>query len=117
MTFKEDYQGNPEYKDLDAETFSNQLKKDPDAVLIDVRTPIEYFQGHIPGSKLMDIMSPAFPEDIVNLDKTKSYYLYCRSGNRSFHAGKFMIKNGFQKVYNLSSGILGWNEPLVTDKE
>jgi len=60
----------------------------------------------------MNIYDPSFAEDIQLLDKNKNYYLYCRSGNRSYHAGRMMVQSGFNKVYNLSSGILDWDEPL-----
>lgn len=94
--------------DLDSETFEKQMKEDSDSVLIDVRTKAEHDEVRIPNSKLLDIMNPAFMEEIEKLDRDKSYYLYCRSGNRSFHAGRAMINKGFTKVYNLEPGIIGW---------
>lgn len=98
---------------LDAKTFSNKLKADKNAVLIDVRTPGEYNRGHIPGSLNVDIHNTDFREKIENLDKTKNYYVYCRSGSRSYHAGKYMKAVGINNVYNLQGGILEWIEPLV----
>jgi rhodanese-related sulfurtransferase len=94
--------------DLDSSEFEKQLKEDKDAVLIDVRTKSEHDEIRIPNSELIDIMDPQFSEKIDQLDKTKSYYLYCRSGNRSYHAGRAMINKGFTKVYNLEPGIIGW---------
>jgi len=94
--------------DLDSSTFEKQVKEDSDAVLIDVRTKGEYEEARIPNSKLIDIMDPMFLDKIEELDKEKSYYLYCRSGNRSYHAGRAMIQRGFTKVYNLEPGIIGW---------
>jgi rhodanese-related sulfurtransferase len=98
---------------LNGGAFSQKLKEDNNAVLIDVRTPWEYQQGHIPNSKLINIASPEFSEEIEKLDKNKNYYLYCRSGNRSYYAGMYMLKIGFTNVYNLQSGILDWYEELV----
>jgi rhodanese-related sulfurtransferase len=98
--------------DLNSKEFSTKLKEDNSAVLLDIRTPNEYHQGHIPNAMLMNIYDPTFADDIKLLDKNKTYYLYCRSGNRSYHAGKLMVQFGFKKVYNLSSGILDWDEPL-----
>jgi rhodanese-related sulfurtransferase len=97
---------------IDSITFSEKMKNDPDAILLDVRTKGEYEMGHIPNSKLIDIMSPDFLNDIEQLDKSKNYYVYCRSGNRSYHAGMAMLRIGFQTVYNLADGILDWYEPL-----
>jgi rhodanese-related sulfurtransferase len=85
------------------------MKSDPDAVLIDVRTKDEFDEARIPNSKLINLMDPTFHDQIAALDKSKSYYVYCRSGNRSYHAGNMMVKMGFEKVYNLASGIIGWH--------
>lgn len=97
---------------LNANDFSQKFKEDVNGALLDIRTPSEYNDGHIPKSTLMNIYDPSFVDELQKLDKTKNYYLYCRSGNRSYHAGQLMKKLGFNNVYNLSSGILGWNEPL-----
>lgn len=97
---------------LNSSDFSEKLKNDKDGVLIDVRTPGEYHSGHIPNSILMNMYDPLFMEQIQKLDKNKNYYLYCRSGNRSFYTGRLMLQLGFTNIYNLSSGILDWNEPL-----
>jgi rhodanese-related sulfurtransferase len=96
-------------ENLDAKTFEQKLAEDKDAVLLDVRTPMEHQMVRIPNSLLIDINSPSFMEEIDKLEKGKSYYVYCRSGNRSFHAGNYMLKAGFAKVYNLEPGIIGWN--------
>ncbi len=96
-------------ENLDSKTFEKKLEEDKDAVLLDVRTPMENQMVRIPDSVLIDINSPTFSKEIEKLDKSKSYYVYCRSGNRSFHAGNYMLKNGFEKVYNLEPGIIGWH--------
>lgn len=95
-------------ENLDAVSFEKKFSEDQDAVLLDVRTLIEHQMERIPNSILIDINSPVFMQEIDKLDKTKSYYVYCRSGNRSFHAGNYMLKSGFEKVYNLAPGIKGW---------
>jgi rhodanese-related sulfurtransferase len=96
-------------ENLDAKTFEQKMAGDKDAVLLDVRTPMEHQMVRIPNSILIDINNPIFMEEIGKLDKSKSYYVYCRSGNRSYHAGNYMLKEGFEKVYNLEPGIIGWN--------
>ena len=95
-------------ENLNSETFAEKLKEDSNAVLIDVRTKLENQSRRIPNSLLLDISDPAFFQKLDKLDKTKNYYLYCRSGNRSFYAGNQMIKLGFVSVYNLQPGIIGW---------
>lgn len=68
-------------------------------VLIDVRTPEEYVNGHIKGAKNLNFMDESFQAQVGALDKKKLYYLYCASGNRSgkamqyFHARKIKAES------------------------
>lgn len=78
-----------------------------EVVLIDVRTPAEYAEGHVPGAihlpldKLLSGASvPAAPADPV--------YLICRSGGRSGKAVGYLSKNGFAKPINVTGGTLAW---------
>jgi rhodanese-related sulfurtransferase len=96
-------------ENLDTETFKKKLTEDNNAVLLDVRTPVEHQMVRIPNSILIDINNPLFMQEIDKLDRNKSYYVYCRSGNRSFHAGNYMLQLDFEKVYNLKPGIIGWS--------
>ena len=86
-------------EEFDASTFADKYQGDNDGILIDVRTPFEFKQGHIPNSLLIDINDPAFTGEIDKLDRSKNYYVYCRSGNRSFHAGRYMLSIGFKNVF------------------
>jgi len=95
-------------ENLDAESFQKKIADDIDAVLLDVRTPMEHQMERIPNSFLIDINNAMFIQEVKKLDKKKNYYVYCRSGNRSFIAGNYMLKAGFEKVYNLQPGIIGW---------
>jgi rhodanese-related sulfurtransferase len=104
-------------ENLDAKMFEKRVAEDKEAILLDVRTPIEHQMVRIPNSILIDINSPTFMQEIEKLDKNKSYYVYCRSGNRSFHAGNYMLKAGFEKVYNLEPGIIGWQGQKEFDVE
>lgn len=85
----------------------NQLKLDE--VLLDVRTEGEYQQGHIAGAINFDISSPTIMEDIENLDNSKTYIVYCRSGGRSQLASMIMKQKGL-KVINSQIGIIHWNK-------
>jgi len=97
---------------LSASDFNNKITNDKSAIVIDVRTPQEYDDGHISNSLLIDIYSPTFADQISKLDKAKNYYIYCRRGHRSFNAGVFMIEQGFNKVHHLKEGIISWTEKL-----
>ena len=95
--------------DLTQRAWTQQLSSDPDAILLDVRTLEEVQQGQIPGAKHLDIMNAgAFMEGAKDLDKTKSYYVYCRSGGRSGQACMIMNSIGFEKAYNLMGGFMEW---------
>lgn len=76
----------------------------PNAILLDVRTSAEIAQGAVKGHVHADIMAPSFAEKIKALDKNKTYFVYCRSGNRSGQACNYMHQQGFTKLYNLSGG-------------
>lgn len=80
--------------------------------IIDCRTPGEYHMGHIPGAKLVDLMDPAFREKVGQLDKNKTYYVYCRSGSRSMTACRVMSDAGIEDLYNVKFGLMGWQGPL-----
>jgi phage shock protein E len=67
-------------------------------VLIDVRTPAEHAEGHLPGSQNIDIGAPDFREQIAALPRDDAYLLYCRSGNRSAQAAAIMAELGFTDV-------------------
>ena len=96
-------------KDLTQQVWAQQLVSDPDAVILDVRTLEELEQGYIPGAKHLDIMNASsFLEGAKDLDKTKSYYVYCRSGGRSGQACMIMNSIGFEKAYNLMGGFMNW---------
>jgi rhodanese-related sulfurtransferase len=99
-------------EDLDSASFAAKINNDKNAVIIDVRTQMEYNEGHLAGSLLIDISSPSFMDEIEKLDRSKSYYIYCRSGNRSWHAGNYMLKQGFPTVAHLRPGIIGWHGPI-----
>ena len=81
-----------------------------DLVLLDVRTPQEYRDGHIAGAVLIDYTSSSFKEELGRLDPEKSYLVYCRTGNRSGKAISLMKELRFGKVRHLSGGITKWKE-------
>lgn len=74
------------------------------AVVVDVRTPQEFAEGHVPGAINLPV------ENVVQwadtLPKDKPVYLYCRSGNRSRQAAEYLKKKGYTNLYNLEGGIL-----------
>ncbi len=88
----------------DAKALINQKN----TIIIDVRTPAEVAQGKIKGAKNINISSPSFLKGIEGLDKSKNYLVYCRSGKRSARACSIMSGRGFENLYNLQGGYMGW---------
>lgn len=89
------------------------MQSKPDAVVLDVRTPGEVSEGIINGATMfIDYNSSDFEQQLDGLDKSKTYLVYCRSGNRSGKACRAMLDKGFKQVYNLDGGISAWSDPL-----
>ncbi|MGB0579952.1 MAG: rhodanese-like domain-containing protein [Limisphaerales bacterium] len=88
----------------------HKLWKEKKLAVIDVRTPGEFSEGHIPGAKNIDYRSRDFKKKIGKLDKSKEYLVHCRSGGRSAAASKIMVGMGFKLVYDLADGMMGWEE-------
>ena len=84
------------------------LKQKPKTQVIDVRTAQEYRSGHIPKARNINLWDADFAKKIQKLNKSKAYYVYCKSGIRSRKACKIMLKHGFEEVYNVRGGMLFW---------
>jgi rhodanese-related sulfurtransferase len=81
-----------------------------DFVLLDVRTPGEYREGHIEGAVLIDYTSSRFKDELERLDRGKTYLVYCRTGNRSGKAAAILEEMRFRKVLHMSGGITEWKK-------
>lgn len=91
-----------------------KLQAEPNAIVMDVRTAGEVAEGYIQGATVFtDVTGNTFQNDIVTLDKNKTYLVYCRSGARSGRAAQMMIDAGFTNVYNLDGGISNWSGPTA----
>jgi rhodanese-related sulfurtransferase len=82
-----------------------EVAESGEVVVLDVRTPQEYAEGHVPGALNIDIASPTFAEQIAALPTDETYVVYCRSGNRSAQAAEQMVQAGFTDVYNVDAGL------------
>ena len=95
--------------DLSQEEWTERLNADDNAFILDVRTPDEVQGGYIPNAFNIDIyIGQRFLSELKKLDKSKNYYVYCRSGNRSRQACALMNQLGFENTYNLEGGIMAW---------
>jgi rhodanese-related sulfurtransferase len=105
--------GSAGYKNIKQEEFL-QLQQQPNTLVMDVRTPGEVASGIIKGTSVFADYNGGVLETVLkDLDTSKTYLVYCRSGARSSHASRMMILKGFRKVYNLEGGINDWRGEIV----
>ncbi|ACV59646.1 sulfurtransferase TusA family protein [Alicyclobacillus acidocaldarius] len=83
-----------------------------DAVVIDVREPMEYAFGHIPGAILVPLGSLEARIDELKSYEGKDIYVVCRTGNRSDMACQILADHGFTRVKNVVPGMAEWNGPV-----
>ncbi|MCB9032344.1 MAG: rhodanese-like domain-containing protein [Chitinophagales bacterium] len=98
------------YQDLEPIAFKQALEENNNAILVDVRTPAEIAENSIEGHIAINFMDPSFPQKILELDKDKTLFIYCRSGNRSGQACKFLSNKGYENLVNLKGGMLAWED-------
>ena len=97
------------FKNLSCDRFE-ELIQDNNIQLVDVRTVVEYSDGHIPSSININALDANFAADAEEiLQKDRPVAVYCKSGRRSRNAAKILAEKGY-KVYNLDKGIEGWKE-------
>ena len=95
---------------LVAPATADEIRTDPPAglVILDVRTPEEFAEGHIEGATMLDFYEPDFAAEVAELDPEQPYVLYCRSGNRSGQTATLMAELGFTDVAEVDGGIVAW---------
>ena len=99
--------------ELAPDAWAELQEQTSESVILDVRTEEEFESGYIKGALNMDIRGGAdFLASIESLDKSKSYFVYCRSGARSGQACQLMSQMGFSALYNLDGGVLAWEGDL-----
>ena len=79
-----------------------------DLVILDVRLSNEYNLSKIDNAVNVFYNPENFNEKISDLDKTKQYLIYCRSGARSAQAAEDMHNAGFKRLLHLKGGLLAW---------
>ncbi|WP_409343319.1 sulfurtransferase TusA family protein [Paenibacillus sp. MBLB4367] len=81
--------------------------------LIDVREPAEYAFGHIAGAESIPLGE--LEGKLAELDPQLTYYVVCRTGNRSDEACRLMDEKGFTSVINVTPGMSQWNHGAVEE--
>jgi rhodanese-related sulfurtransferase len=104
--------------DLTQNDWTERLKKDDNAIVLDVRTAEEVEMGIIPNAIHIDIYKgQGFIDEINKLDKSKNYYVYCKAGGRSGQACAIMNQLGFKNAFNLIGGFTQWQGEVADLKK
>ena len=85
-------------------------EKSANQLIVDVRTPDEFAQGHIEGAININVFDKNFTEQFAEFDKSEPIFLYCKSGARTSKASKKLAEFGFQNIYDLHGGIVNWHK-------
>ncbi|BFR49575.1 rhodanese-like domain-containing protein [Nitratidesulfovibrio sp. HK-II] len=93
----------------EAATVIGQHANDEAFMVLDVRTPGEFSEGHLQGARNIDFTSPEFRDRVRSLNRNRTYLVYCRSGNRSSKALEVFRELGFTSVLHMDGGTLAWN--------
>lgn len=96
-----------EYEDL------KKLKQEKDVIIVDVRSSLEFNEGHIKDAVNIPIGSIDNADDIKELlpNKDAFYVIYCQSGNRSKTVTEMLIDAGYKNTYDFGS-IENWKDTL-----
>ena len=90
---------------------SQQNQANADFVILDVRTSQEFAGGHISGAVNLNFNAPDFRSQISALDKSRTYLVYCQSGNRSRKGCNQLLQNGHtDPLAELAGGIPAWQQ-------
>lgn len=106
----------PDKQRVSATEFLEIIQQTPEGVIVDVRTPKEFSEGHLENALNIDWNSDDFDTHLATLDKNTPVFVYCLSGGRSSAAAETMRAEGFTKVVELENGIMGWRAKNLPEK-
>ena len=100
-----------EFKEVEPKEVFNILEKNrdnSDFVVLDVRTPEDYEEGHIENAYLLNIKSKDFGDELERMDKNRKYFVYCKTGRKSRKAVELMKERGYKEAHNIVGGMDKW---------
>jgi phage shock protein E len=97
-------------KEVKATEVTKLLQQNKKIIIIDLRRPEEFAQGHLPGAQNIDFQNSAFETQLAQLDRNQPYLFHCQSGKRSTASLSAWQKLGFTKLYHLKEGFAGWQK-------
>jgi len=96
--------------DVNPELAAELVASKAGLVILDVRTPEEFAEGHLAGAVNIDFKGADFAAKVGELDPAKPYLVHCRSGARSGASLPVLEALNFTELYHLNTGYLGWTE-------
>lgn len=105
-----------ELPNLTPPELSRRLGAERDLVVLDVREPSEWAEGHIPGA--LNIPMGQATSRLDELPRDRAIALVCRGGPRSSTVGSLLLRHGFTRLVNVWGGMGGWIEaglPVARD--
>jgi len=99
-------QAEGDYGDVTVEQAMALIRETPSLVILDVRTPEEYWEGYL--ERAINIPVDELVDRLDELSKDDQLLVYCRTGNRSRRAVNALLENGFTRIYHMTDGIEGW---------
>jgi rhodanese-related sulfurtransferase len=93
---------------VSAEAMHDRVTGTSNMVLVDVRSPLEFEDGHIGGA--VNIPAPDLRTRYQELDPDKPTFLVCSSGNRSSLGASILKQHGFKELHNLAGGMTGYSQ-------
>ncbi|MCC7298945.1 MAG: thioredoxin [Bacteroidia bacterium] len=96
-------------ENTDATGFQDKLKTELQKTILDVRTPEEYNNGHIPNAININVNGSDFETAVQKLDTQKTIFVYCLAGSRSARAADILAQMGFKNIVNLEGGYSQWS--------
>lgn len=92
---------------INVNTYKSDYFQQDNHILIDVRTPGEFAQGHIPGARNVPL-DELSAQALADIAQEQTVIVSCRSGSRSNIGAKKLIAAGYTNVHNLSGGMIQW---------
>jgi rhodanese-related sulfurtransferase len=103
----------PFIREIKTEEAYELLKNSKDLFVVDVRTKEEYSHGHLKDAVLIPYDEISFKIEQIKQYRNKPILVYCRTRNKSNIAAQILARNGFNQIYILSEGIIGWSYELI----
>ena len=100
------------FKNIGSSESNELIKKEKDLLILDVRTEMEVSFGKIPNSLNIELSELEYGYTLIEPYKEKPILVYCKAGVRSAIACDYLSRLGFKELYNLDTGIMGYEGEL-----